>query len=273
MEFIKSLQDVISFQNIILAIGGLLSLFVTWRRLREGSIRLAQSKERDLRRLLENAKWEEVTPMCLQLALRQAFGLHIDERDFYFCQTRHDPLGLLLDRLGIKQSVSLNTDGTGYCDNRVLRKILSPRAEGWISFLLATVLLLPSIVFVLLAWKQNIVLGVVATVEALFIFFGLIQFSVHANTVRRVITLENHPPRQKSRAEESAAAKIEAREPGSATETVTAPVEKKSAVRKPRAPKPPSDAASRDSDPRPATPENPTPAPRSSPRPDGETLQ
>lgn len=187
MEVLKS-----DFAVIIAGLSVLLGLLIKWRRLRETGVRISQRRQQELMKLLHNHAWRKQPTLSLQLAMQQAFGKSLDERDFCFIQTRHNPLKLLQDRLAAGPSVRLRDTGDGFEDNRLLRWP-STQVTGFAAVFLAALLVIPLSIWVVWAWYTHWVAGVFAGVEAVFLLWLFVSISINMDASTRVLSLKHHP--------------------------------------------------------------------------------
>lgn len=192
MTFIHELLG--SWQSVIALIVAALGIPHAWVRLRDGALRVSQRRERHLIRLLRGNKHYSGSVLELQLALRQAFGRVIDDQDFRFSETRHNPLLLLRERLSAGRFIRLNDEKSGYIDARKHCRSISLNAFANLSIVLGTIAFFPLAFFTISAWQEHLLLGVTAAVESLSIEWLLILVSANVDAAVRVLSLENHPP-------------------------------------------------------------------------------
>lgn len=187
MDLLKSGPSVITA-----CLGVLLGLATKWWRLRETGVRISQRRQQELMKLLHNHVWRKQPALSLQLAIQQAFGKTLDERDFCFIQTRHNPLKLLLDRLTAGPSVRLRDTGDGYEDDRLLRWP-STKATGFAAVFLGALLVFPLFFFVLWAWHTHWLAGMIACAEAVTLLWLSVSVSINMDASARVLSLKHHP--------------------------------------------------------------------------------
>lgn len=180
-------------QYALVCLASALAILVGWWRLRDNSLRLSNRRWQPLLRLLESERWRGVPPLVLQKALKDVVGQQMDEREFEFILSRHNPLRLLGCRKGAGDGVTFCMRSFQYVDSRS-KPWLSLKHMRQIGLGLPFLLCVPMVVFGIWAANTDPYHGTLIVAYFVAAICWLLRTGLRAEWAMDVISLKGHEP-------------------------------------------------------------------------------
>lgn len=167
------LLEGIASREAVWVTGALVAAVTALVRFRRGWLSMSIRKTDRLYRLVSAKNWRKVDGTALQLAVEQAFGIHMDDREIRSALGRHDALGRLRARVRAAHLIRWDSSEQIYRDDRMIKSmpLVFWRRLHWCLFLLS---LLFVVVFAFLVAQAGFKVAGIALAESL-VFVWLAQ--------------------------------------------------------------------------------------------------
>lgn len=113
----------LSSAELVGALGALVPILSAASKMRSSHALLRTRRTENFTRLLRSDRWRSCHPVLLQLAVEQAFGALLDDREITRTLERHDPVRIFRDRAKTLGIIRWDAESDAYVDERTIKAI------------------------------------------------------------------------------------------------------------------------------------------------------